>query len=148
MKLASWVTWYDPEMMVEKSVGQRYKPDLVRLHPSGKPAEWIDCGKTSIRKLDHLTTHNDDCEVRIVKAQSSELRSYVTMAAKTLRNPQRASFFTFERGFIDALASLLEARHQVSATYDAATIYVDVDGNTLHSEVIELNLDGKPVAAV
>ena len=147
MKLASWVVWFDMEMMVEKAVGQRYKPDLVRLHPSGKPAEWIDCGKTSIRKLDHLTTHNDDCEMRIVKAQMSELRSYVSLASKTLRKPQRASFFTFERGFIDELASLLEGRHQVAATYDAGTLYLDVDGATLHSEVLELDLAGSRVAS-
>ncbi|MFT6397138.1 MAG: hypothetical protein ACJAYU_001884 [Bradymonadia bacterium] len=141
MKLASWVTWFNEEMLVEKAVGQRYKPDLVRLHASGKPAEWIDCGRTSIRKLDHLTTHNDDCLVRIVKAERSELVSYVKLAAKVLRNPQRAKFYTFERGFIDAVAANLEGRHQLSATFSSGALYLDLDGTTFHSDLLELDLD-------
>lgn len=139
MKLASWIVWYDPALQVEKSVGQRFKPDLVRLGDSGKPVDWIDCGKTSIRKLDHLTAHNADCLIRIVKAERQELTSYMTMAAKTMRNPQRARLYTFERGFIDALASELDGRHEVAATFDESVIYLDINETTLHSELIELD---------
>ena len=144
MKFLSWCLWYAPDLRIEASVGQRYKPDLVRTAPHGDPIEWIDCGKTTLRKLDHISTHNADCVFRIVKPTLGEVRSYVAMADGRLRHPERVSFYAFDDYVVERLAEFLQTRHtlDVTVTGDAEHVYLLVDGKPLETAIADWRLGG------
>lgn len=46
-----------PDMQIEKTVGLRYKPDLVAQNSSGEFVFWGECGANSIRKTAWLLKH-------------------------------------------------------------------------------------------
>lgn len=47
-----------PSLKVERSVGLRYKPDLIAVSPSGEFDFWGECGLVTIRKTVWLTKHS------------------------------------------------------------------------------------------
>ena len=64
MKALLWALYLPeyPDLSVETSIGDRFKPDLVQLAPDGTPQFWGESGQVSVRKLDSLlrrfpTTH-------------------------------------------------------------------------------------------
>ena len=43
---------------VERSVGLRYKPDLVAIEPGGELSFWGECGLITVRKTTWLAKHS------------------------------------------------------------------------------------------
>ena len=73
MKLLAWLVTYQPGLEIEASVGEHYKPDLVRVDHNGKIRDWVDCGQTSITKLKAVYRRHSDATIVIVKASRGEL---------------------------------------------------------------------------
>ncbi|MBA2339577.1 MAG: hypothetical protein H0V88_04225 [Pyrinomonadaceae bacterium] len=46
-----------PGLEIERSVGLRYKPDLVARNENGRFIFWGECGQTSVRKIAWLLKH-------------------------------------------------------------------------------------------
>ena len=44
LKMVSYFLFYHPELEIERSAQQHYKPDLLRVDAGGTPLQWIDCG--------------------------------------------------------------------------------------------------------
>ena len=64
MKALLWALYLPeyPNLLVETSIGDRFRPDVVQLAPDGTPVFWGESGQVSVRKLDSLlrrypTTH-------------------------------------------------------------------------------------------
>ena len=55
MKAFLWAIYLPefPELVVELSIGHRYKPDLVAVR-DGRPVFWGECGQVSSAKLRQL----------------------------------------------------------------------------------------------
>lgn len=141
MKLLGWLLFYHPELKVEVSAEQHYKPDLVRFDERGAPLQWIDCGQTSLRKLDRIATRNRKTTIDIVKPTERELRLFKAAADARIERPERVRFFAFRDGFLDELAGLVQSRHALEAFVDAGprSIELEIDGSArLASPVIRL----------
>lgn len=140
MKLLSFGLFYHPQLDVERAVGQHYKPDLTRSDDRGHIVQWIECGSTSIRKLDRVTRDNPYAVVKIVKPTGRAARLYRERARLELRRPERVEYLGFEAGFVDRLASRLSSRHDVVfvVTADPMHIYAAVDDESLDSSVLDL----------
>jgi uncharacterized protein YaeQ len=140
MKLLSYILFYHPELAIEEPVGQRHKPDLVRVDERGVVLQWIDCGATSLRKLERITHDNTQTLIDIVKPTEKELRSYKEQADRRLSNPERVRYTTFEPHLLDELAQLLHRRHTVLASVPPSGdhIYLSINGRPLSGAVIRL----------
>ena len=48
-----WALYVDryPGLLVEKSIGDRYKPDLIQLGEDGRPVFWGECGQVKVSKV-------------------------------------------------------------------------------------------------
>ena len=130
MKLVSYVLFYHEDLEVERRIGQHYKPDLVRLDLRGEPVQWIDCGKTTLRKLDRITRSNQGTFIDIVKPSRTAMRHYKRMADEQLALPERVRYWAVDANFLRALAAQLTGRHELVATVapDGEHLYVSVDG--------------------
>ena len=136
MKLLSYFMFFHDELEIERDIGQHYKPDLVRMD-GNDPVQWIDCGTTSLKKLEKLAVKNKRTTIDIVKRDNRELLAYRLQADKRLQDPSRARYFAFDPGFVDGLIPHLSSRHQLSVTLtaDLAHIYLDVDGTAFDSRI-------------
>jgi uncharacterized protein YaeQ len=138
MKLLAHLIFYHPELDVEVSVDQHYKPDLVRLDARGEPVQWIECGTTQIDKLDRLTRRNDRCTIEIVKSNPRALRRYRSEAEDRIRYPERVGYTSFREGYLDELATRIERRHELVAvvTPEHEHLYVTVDGEMFETPIV------------
>jgi uncharacterized protein YaeQ len=140
MKLLSWLLFYHPDLRIEVSADQHYKPDLVRFDERGAPLQWVDCGQTALKKLDRIASKNRKTLIDIVKPTERELRLFKDAADSKVSRPERVRYFAFRDGFLNELAELIHTRHEVEATVrgDAEAIELVVDGVAVSSPVIRL----------
>lgn len=117
MKLMSYIMFYHDELLVEASANQAHKPDLVRFNLREEPIQWIDCGQTSLQKLDRISSRNRLTYIEIVKTTRSALESYFIQADARLSNPGRVRYWAFRDHFIEELGELMtHGRHKITAT--------------------------------
>lgn len=116
MKLLSYVLFYHHALLIEAYADQHHKPDLVRFNERGEPVQWVDCGQTSLQKLERISTRNRLTFIDIVKLTRGELSSYEQQARTRLSRPERVRYWAFEPGFVDALCELIQRRTQITAT--------------------------------
>lgn len=140
MKLMSMLMFYHDDLVIEGTAHQHYKPDLVRLNAQMEPVQWIDCGHTSIKKLNRISQRNHETTIDIVKATSGELTMYKREADRQLRYPERVDYWSFERQFIRRLGERVQGRHTIVATVTGGmeTMYLLVDGHAMHTPLIHM----------
>ncbi len=119
MKLMSYIMFYQENLLIEAPADQHHKPDLVRFNLRNEPIQWIDCGQTSIQKLERISSRNRLTYIEIVKATMGELESYYKQANARLANPERVRYWSFRDYFIEELGELLHGRHEITATISA-----------------------------
>ena len=138
MKFLSFVLFYEPELEIERSVGQHYKPDLVRVGPDGAVLQWIDCGSTSFEKLERIVRENSQAQIVIVKPYPRELELYQAAADERLSDPERVTYVAFERGYLARLRELVGRRHRVTAvvTPEYRHLYLSIDGVPTETSVL------------
>lgn len=56
-----------PDLSVERSIGNRYKPDLVALGSDGAPVFWAECGEIGAQKLARLVQRFPNTHLAIAK---------------------------------------------------------------------------------
>ena len=137
MKWLSWALFFEDGLEIEASAQQHYKPDLLAVGEDGRPRVWIDCGSTSLRKLEEIVRRNGAARFVIVKPYPRALRRYAEQAVARLGADAPVTWVAFDDGFVDALASRLVKRHHVTATVPAGrtALYLEVDGATMHTAV-------------
>jgi uncharacterized protein YaeQ len=140
MKFLSYLIFYHPDLQIEASADQHFKPDLVRLDEARAPVQWVDCGQTSLRKLDKISQKNRKTYIDIVKRTEAELVSYQRQAQTRLALPARVRYWSFDAGFVDRLAETLIGRHRVHATVSAGyeQLYLLIDNASFDTRIIAL----------
>ncbi len=138
MKLLSYLLFYRDDLEIEAGVGQHYKPDLVSVDERGDPVVWIDCGTTSLKKLESLVSSNPGTEIVIVKQREGELRRYAREAQQRLGQEASVQFVAFGDNLVDRLARMLGGRHRLEATVPEGMgeVYLSVDGREIRGEVV------------
>lgn len=137
LKLVSYLLFFAREPLIEVDVGQHFKPDLACLDEDGQVTLWVDCGTTSLQKLNRVATKNHRAEVYIVKPFLRRLESYRQQAGRRVKHDERVRYLTFEDGFIDALVGALERSNDLTARVaaDRSRIDLELNGVALSSEV-------------
>lgn len=140
MKLLGYLVCYHDELRIEMSAQQHYKPDLLRLNERGDPLQWIDCGQTTLRKLDRISQRNHETMIDIIKATPGELKLYKAQADRRLCYPERVRYWSFEPGFVELLGERIHGTHELVATVggEYRALYLLLDGESLNSPIISL----------
>lgn len=129
MKLLSYLLFYHERLEIEASASQHYKPDLVRFDLRGEPVQWVDCGQTSLAKLDKISRKNRQTYIDIMKASPGELAAYKLQADTRLNKPERVRYWSASERLIERLGEVLGGRHTIHATITPGYehIYILVD---------------------
>ena len=133
MKLLGYLWFYHEELQIERSVDQHHKPDLVRVDEQGRPLQWVDCGQTSLRKLERISQRNRLTLIDIIKATPGELASYRLQAMRRLSHPERVRYWSVQDDGVARLEAALHGRHAIIATLDQdmRELYMLIDGQSL-----------------
>lgn len=138
MKLLGYLRFYHPELQIEASADQHYKPDLVRFDDRGRPVQWIDCGSTSYRKLDAISSRNDHTLIDIVKPSPGSMQRYRREALERIRRPDRVRFVAPAPGALERLEGRLISRHNIVVTVPAEgeRLFLEIDGQAMEIKLV------------
>lgn len=137
LKLLAYLLYRRREPQVERGVGQRYKPDLVVVR-GGVVRLWIDCGETSLRKLQRVVIGNPIARVVVVKDTRRHLEAYARLAEDAVRDTSRLIYLAFSDGLVDALAHALRQRNRVSYRGGPAGLEVGLNGTVVRGALVHL----------
>jgi len=121
--------------MVEQHVGQRYKPDLV-VTRDGQVRLWIDCGETSLRKLERVVSGNKIAQVVIVKDTLRHLEGYARLALDVLAPESRLRYLAFSDGLVQDLANAMRQRNRISCSLGPAGLRISLNGQSFTGTLI------------
>ncbi len=136
MKLLAFLLYYDPRLVIEKSVDMHYKPDLVIPGDHGVPELWIDCGKIALKKVDTLSRKLKTSRLVIIKENKREMESFRKLIDKKVEHALRVEYLAFEPGFVTAIGENLKRTNEVML-YE---VMENVIGVALNDQVFESTL--------
>ena len=140
MKVLSYFVFFDPRLEIEVSAGQQFKPDLVCMDERGEPTVWVECGTTSLEKLESLIRVNPNAEIGIVKEHEGAIGRYAREARRRFDVGEQVRFIAFGDGLVDRLAQCLHRRHELVVTVSGESeyLYLTVDEHQLSGAILEV----------
>lgn len=106
-----------PNLTVEISIGDRYKPDVVELDGYGKPIFWGESGVVGERKLHALVSRYRDTHFAMAKWDRS-LTPYVRQVREALDGVPRSAPFDLIRFPSDSADRFIDRDGNVTLTHD------------------------------
>ncbi len=113
LKFLSYLLYYRPGIKVEYRIEQHFQPDLIVEGDNFQPLLWVDCGNTTLKKLDKVATKNHHCDIYIVKENEYQLRVYYQKAQKRVKHVERVEFICFDDTFVSVLVEGLQRTNEV-----------------------------------
>jgi len=104
-------------LLIERSVGQRHKPDLVAMDPAtGSIRLWIDCGQIEPKRLARILKANPNAQVLVLKASIREARLYARSASLAIPTDARTRlhYLGFDDGFLAEFAGTLRGANSLA----------------------------------
>ncbi len=119
MKAFLWALYLPeyPDLVVEVKIGDRYKPDVVALGPSGEPLFWGEAGEVSTAKIRSLARRYRRTHFALAKwaAPLAPLAEIVRAATAGLGRTAAFDLISFPRDAADRFvddAGAIHVEHQ------------------------------------
>lgn len=142
-RILAWCLEYGPGIELTEGVASGDEPAILIRDLTGAVTAWIEVGMPSAERLHRgmklagraaVYTHR---ELRTVMAQLQGAR---------IHRADEIPVYSFDRGFITTLASLLDRRTELSLTVTERHLYVEAAGRTFDSEIFEQRAGGDPAS--
>ncbi len=119
MKAFLWALYLPdyPDLLVEVSVGDRYKPDVVSLDSRGDPRFWGEAGHVSPSKIDSLARRYRDTHFAIAKWDTA-LDPLIESVRDALDGFDRRAPFDLLRFPTDSAERFIEGRGEIHLKHD------------------------------
>ena len=119
MKAFLWALYLPvyPEISVEVSIGDRYKPDLVALDSQGRPTFWGEAGQLGLDKTRSLLRRYRDTHFAIAK-WDVPLSPLLQMVKNILANVERESPLDLIRFPLDGATRFINERGEIRIEHD------------------------------
>lgn len=124
MKALLWALYLPqyPDLTVEVSIGDRYKPDVVSLDAQGRPRFWGEAGQVSPAKVQALVTRYRDTHLALAKWDAL-MAPFTEMVDKALRRSAqrgiaRGAPFDLLCFPADSAERFIDARGEIRITHD------------------------------
>jgi uncharacterized protein YaeQ len=137
MRILAYCLEYDEGISFTEGIASGDEPAVLMRDLTGRITAWIEVGIPAAARLHKgskladraaVYTHR---EVRQVLAQ---------LQGERIHRAGEIPIISFERGFIEDLASRLERRTALSLTVTGRHLYVEVAGHSMSSPIFERNL--------
>jgi hypothetical protein len=119
MKAFLWALYLPvyPEINVEVSIGDRYKPDLVALDNQGRPTFWGEAGQLSVEKIRSLLRRHRGTHFAIAKWKVP-LSPFLQIVKNILADIKRESPLDLIRFPVDSVTRYIDERGEIHIGHD------------------------------
>lgn len=128
-----------PALSVERSIGNRYKPDLVALGSDGAPTFWAECGEIGAQKLARLIQRFSDTHLVVAKL-ATDLTPWAAIIERAL--PERRAAPIELLGFDQSAWEAIDERGTVELS--RLSIMRQVFGSPPDCEAVEMSYEFSP----
>ena len=130
MKAFLWALYLPvyPDLSVEVTVGDKYKPDVVQMDPHrGRPVFWGEAGAVSPEKIDALVRRYPDTHFAMSKWDTA-LDPFVDLVQEAVRGATRRAPFDLLHIPADAADRFIDAKGHIDLSFSDVK-RVRLDGN-------------------
>ena len=119
MKAFLWALYLPeyPDLTVEVSIGDRYKPDVIACDESGQPAFWGEAGKVSVEKIRSLARRYRHTHFAIAKWESN-LTQVIPLIHDSIADLHRSAPFDVVRFSANSAEQFIDQDGYVRLTHD------------------------------
>lgn len=138
MRVIAYCLEYDDGILLTQGVAAGDEPAVLIRDLTGRATAWIEVGMPDPERLHRglklagraaVYTHRD---VQKVLAQLSGAK---------IDRLSAVPVFEFDRSFVDEIAGLIERRSTLSISVTEREIYLDIDGRTFNTTIVEHRAD-------
>jgi hypothetical protein len=91
-----------------------FVPDLVQLDYEMRPRLWVECGETSLNKLNKLAVKVNEAEIWILKPSFNEAEAMIPAMRRADLRKDRYSIIGFDEVMIQEMTDSLKPRNDLS----------------------------------
>ena len=119
MKAFLWALYLPvyPEISVEVSIGDRYKPDLVALDSHGRPTFWGEAGELGVAKIRSLLRRHRGTHFAIAK-WNVPLSPFLQIVKNILADIERESPLDLIRFPVESVTRYIDERGEIHIGHD------------------------------
>lgn len=120
MKAFLWALYLPayPDLSVEVSIGDRYKPDVVALDPFSRPVFWGEAGQVGADKIHSLARRYRQTHLAIAKWDMA-LDPLQTIVESALADLNRSAPFDLIQFPPDSVDRFIDDRNDIHLTHEA-----------------------------
>ncbi len=108
-----------PDLRIDVSIGQRYRPDLVQLGPDGRPVFWGEAGEVGLEKLRFLCSRERETHLVFAKWQTN-LDPFAGLIERALKGTRRSAP-------VELIGFGSDAEEFINSTGDISLSFADVE---------------------
>ena len=116
------------------SVSSTEEPAVIVRDLTGHVTAWIEVGAPDAERLHYASRLADRT---VVYTHRDPAKVMAPWADKRIHRAEDIRVFSFDPGFVDAAAALLERRNTLTITVTEGTLYLDVNGTSLTTSIHE-----------
>ena len=117
LKLLGYIFFFRDRLQVQPNLHNEsipYVPDLVELDFELRPRLWVECGETSLNKLNKLAVKVNEAEIWIVKASFAEAEALLPAMRKADLRTERYWILGFDDVMIREMTGALQSRNELT----------------------------------
>jgi uncharacterized protein YaeQ len=134
LKLAAALFFFDRQASVQMGAtdpalqGQEYFPDFMATDVAGAVTLWIECGKTTVHKLQKVSKRFRDARILVLTAQPQQaLQQAQDAASEGLRNVEA---WSFPRGAFGQWMRLAGEQNDIIGEANETSLNVVINGGS------------------
>lgn len=129
-RLLAYCLEYTEGITFGAGISSTEEPAVLVRDLTGKATVWIEVGAPDAERLHYGSKLADRI---VVYTHRDPLKVIAPWAGKRIHNVDAIEVFSFDPGFIDSAAALLERRNTITLTVTERQLYFDLNGTSLSS---------------
>jgi len=135
LKLTGFILFCRYEPSVEMPVGWKYRPDLVSLDDSGRPALWVECADVAPSKLRRVLQRYTGTNIAVLKITRHDALHFSRNMTREGEKSSHLEILGFDEGFIADFCTLIRDRATIKADVSETDLTVQWDRISLASKI-------------
>lgn len=118
MKALLWALYLpdSPQLQIELSIGDRYRPDVVQLDPTGHSCFWGKAGQVGLAKIGRLVRRYPSGHLAFAR-WATRLEPLLSVVAKALANVRRSAPFDLVSFPADSAERFIDGNGTIRLTH-------------------------------
>jgi uncharacterized protein YaeQ len=133
-RLLAYCLEYEEGIAFTDGISATDEPAVLMRDLTGKLTAWIEVGAPDAARLH---TGSQQAGRAAVYTHRDPAKVAATWAGKRIHRGEEIPVYSFDPGFVEAAAALVERRNNLTLSVTERRLYLDINGTTLASDIHE-----------